>query len=352
MFSPSVAFLLLMGVVHSSISNYPQFNAIKQLSDMENNLDPLKTSANRMALQSNRVVGCDMEEIVDSVGLNDLQDLIEAVALRKGTNPFAILKTLYKRMKNREEIEENMLNSIDAIPLPELLSPSIMDVPPQPRFPPAPSNTPYSLPSNDPLSGSEEEDANVVIIPVAPADPIQNSFPNMFPPMMKPDLKVRNEAPFVFGNVVPTVPKVNHVLPAVFPIFPIPMKSNHLRPPVGATIRVNSGDDLNPINRDITVTVSPLMTIIEALRQAEIKYQNVLGLNHDMDVITFAHSLSIDCYTVNRINDVVQNEDWGWKITIMDRDGLIVYDGFCLPNGKDVLVKPGTLIYLSYVSLY
>ncbi|GIY87681.1 uncharacterized protein CDAR_118661 [Caerostris darwini] len=143
---------------------------------------------------------------------------------------------------------------------------------------------------------------------------------------------------------------MNHVLP-VFPVLS-PMKSNHLRPPpLGATVRINSGDARNPVNRDISVTVSPLMTIIEALRQAEIKYQNVLGLHHDMDVITFTHSLAIDCYIVNRINDVVKSDDSGWKITIMDRDGQIVYDGFCLPNAKDVLVKPGTVIYLSYVSL-
>ncbi|CAL1276404.1 unnamed protein product [Larinioides sclopetarius] len=338
MLSSSVVFLLLVGVAHSSISSYQPFNAIKQLSDIENNLDPLQTPSNRKALQSNRVLGCDMEEIVETVGLNELQELIEAVAMRKGTNPFAVLKMLYKRMKNKEEIEENIMNSIDALPLPELLSPPIIDIPPQPRLPPSSSHTPYSLPSNDPLSSSDEENTNVVIIPVAPDDPIQNNFPNKFPPVMKPDLKVRNEAPFVLGNVAPPVPKMNHVLPAVFPIL-TPIRSSHLRPPPGATIRVNSGDARNPINRDITVTVSPLMTIIEALRQAEVKYQNVLGLNHDMDVITFTHSLSVDCYIVNRINDVVKNEEWGWKITIVDRDGQIykVTKNVCFFNLKKLL---------------
>ncbi|CAL1276406.1 unnamed protein product [Larinioides sclopetarius] len=106
MLSSSVVFLLLVGVAHSSISSYQPFNAIKQLSDIENNLDPLQTPSNRKALQSNRVLGCDMEEIVETVGLNELQELIEAVAMRKGTNPFAVLKMLYKRMKNKEEIEE------------------------------------------------------------------------------------------------------------------------------------------------------------------------------------------------------------------------------------------------------
>ncbi|GFQ83904.1 uncharacterized protein TNCT_521781 [Trichonephila clavata] len=342
-------FILFVGIAYSSLSSYEPFNPIHQLSNVENNIEPLKTS-NHRALHSNRILDCDMEDIIETIGLNEIQVLIEAVALRKGSNPYAILRMLYKRMKNKEEIEDDIMNSIDAIPLPDLLSPPIIEAPPPARMPPVSSHTPYSLPSNDPMTTSDEEDTNFVIIPVAPDDPVPNGFPAIFPPMIKPDAKVRNEAPFIISNIAPPVGKMNHAIPDVFPVLS-PIKANHLRPPLGATVRVDSGDSRNPINRDVSVTVSPLMTIIEALRQAEIKYQNVLGLNHDMDVITFTHSLTVDCYIVNRINDVVESEDSGWKITIVDRDGQIEYDGFCLPNGNDVLVKPGTLIFLSYVSL-
>ncbi|GFS98079.1 uncharacterized protein NPIL_300221 [Nephila pilipes] len=350
MFSTLAIFILFVGIVHSTLSSYQPFNPIHKLPDEENNIEPLKTP-NHKALQSNRILECEMEDIIETIGLNELQDLIEAVASRKGTNSYAVLRMLYKRIKNKGEIEDNVLNSLYTIHLPDLLSPPIIEAPPPARMPSASSHTPYSLPPNGPMTTSDEEDTNVVIIPVpAPGDPVANNIPTLFPPVMKPDLKVRNEAPFVISNIAPPVGKMNHAIPAVFPVLS-PIKANSLRPPLGATVRVDSGDSKNPINRDISVTVSPLMTIIEALRQAEIKYQNTLGLNHDMDVITFSHSLAVDCYIVNRIDDVVQSEDSGWKITIVDRDGQIVYDGFCLPNGQDVLVKPGTVIFLSFVSL-
>lgn len=65
------------------------------------------------------------------------------------------------------------------------------------------------------------------------------------------------------------------------------------------------------------------MTVVESLRQAEVKFQNVLGLTHDTDVITFVHSPDVDCFMVNSIDDIFRNDESGWKVTIMDRDGQV-----------------------------
>lgn len=40
------------------------------------------------------------------------------------------------------------------------------------------------------------------------------------------------------------------------------------------------------------------------------------------------------------------------KITVRYNNTFqVVYDSFCLPNGKEILVKPGTEISLTYVPL-
>ncbi|GIY87679.1 uncharacterized protein CDAR_118651 [Caerostris darwini] len=136
MVSPLLIFVLFAVAVQSSPTSYQPFNAIKQISDIGNNLDPLLETANRKALQNNKILDCDMEEILKTVGLNELQNLIEAVASRKGTNPFAIMKMLYKRMKSHEEIEENLMISLDGIPLPDLSSSPVIETPPQAKIPP------------------------------------------------------------------------------------------------------------------------------------------------------------------------------------------------------------------------
>ena len=91
------------------------------------------------------------------------------------------------------------------------------------------------------------------------------------------------------------------------------------------TVHVDSGDPFSPITKEIALTVSPLMTFIEALRQVERKYQIVLGLNDDAEIITFAHSTVVDCYIVNSIADIVHNEEFGWKITLIDRDSQVTH---------------------------
>ncbi|KAG8194886.1 hypothetical protein JTE90_029177 [Oedothorax gibbosus] len=343
MLFPLVLFLFV-GTSKSSFPGYKPFSPIQQLSEIENSLDPIEMSSRR-GLHTNKILECDMRDLFETVGFNELQDLIEALAVRKLTSPFAVLKVLHRRMKSKEELEESIMNAMDGVPIPEVMNPPNLEVPPPVRLPPSPGRAPYSL--SVPNSPTETDDTKVVIVPVAPPMPAQNSFASKLPASTKTD---RHEAPFMIPNGGPPVGKINHVIPAVFPMLS-PLRSNHFRPPLGATIRVNSGDPRNPINRDIIIPISPLMTILEALRQAETRYQNILGLSHDMDVISFSHSSEMGCYMVNNIGDVESSGVLTWKILITDREGHVVYDNFCLPNGKEVLVKPGTTISLSYVPL-
>ncbi|XP_054721706.1 uncharacterized protein LOC129231420 [Uloborus diversus] len=331
-----IAFILFVGV-HSSFPNYPPFNGLSHHPRMENMIDPVERS-NHKSIQSNEILDCNWEDIRSGVGLKELQDLVEAVAENKGLSPFAVLRMLHRRMKNKEE--ENMLNAMDNMPLPDIFTQPILDLPPPMKIPPDTNKAPYALPPDVPMIHGTEDDTNVVIIPVAP------SLPNRIPPMMKIESKPRKENSNSVNNIGPALGKASHMFSLLTPI-----RNGPLRPPLGATVRVDSGDSLSPINRDITVTVSPLMTLLEALRQAEIKYQNVLGLSHNSEFITLSHSASIDCFIVNSIDDVVKTEDYGWKVTIADRDGQVLYDNFCIPNGKDFLIKPGTLISLTYVPL-
>ncbi|XP_015908295.2 uncharacterized protein [Parasteatoda tepidariorum] len=312
LFLPTVFFFFVK--VESSISNYEPFNLANPLSHTENKITPIETS-NRKSLQSNRVIECDMKDIFNIIGLSEIQELIEFLAARKGTTSFSIVRMLQKRMKIKEEMEENMFNTIERVPMPEMIS----------ADPPLrPNDAIYSLPSQ--TTNIHEDD--VVIIPVA-----QNTLPNR---LLKADFLARNQEP----RIPPVVP---------FPIPPV--KNNQVRSLFAATVRVNTNDSLNSLTRDIIITVSPLMTLIEALRQAEIKYQNILGLNHETDVFTFSHSSIMNCYMVNQISGMVNNEEHAWQVTITDRESQVIYSNFCLPSGRDAFVKPGTLISLSYVPL-
>ncbi|XP_035206780.1 uncharacterized protein LOC118181700 isoform X1 [Stegodyphus dumicola] len=346
MFSSIVAFILFVGA-HSSFSNYPSLNGINHHTRSENSLDDMELSS-RKTQQSNEVVNCDIEAIFNAVRLNELQLLIEAVAERTHISPFAVLRMLQKRINSNEEIEENIINVIEEASLEDLFNHPLKDIPPPIELSPVSNEVPYALPPNFHLNTDTEDEKKLIIVPVTSS--MSNSVLHRMPLPMKTEVKSRNEEPTILNNIVPSGGKSRNTLSAVFPMLSA-IKSNHLKPPLGATVRVNSGDPRHAIDRDITVTVSPLMTLIEALREAEIKYQTALGLSLDSDVIKFAHSSRTDCYMVNSIDDVVRSDASGWKVKIVDRNGQVVYDNFCIPSGKDAFVKPGTVISLSYVPL-
>ncbi|XP_035206783.1 uncharacterized protein LOC118181700 isoform X2 [Stegodyphus dumicola] len=242
----------------------------------------------------------------------------------------------------------NIINVIEEASLEDLFNHPLKDIPPPIELSPVSNEVPYALPPNFHLNTDTEDEKKLIIVPVTSS--MSNSVLHRMPLPMKTEVKSRNEEPTILNNIVPSGGKSRNTLSAVFPMLSA-IKSNHLKPPLGATVRVNSGDPRHAIDRDITVTVSPLMTLIEALREAEIKYQTALGLSLDSDVIKFAHSSRTDCYMVNSIDDVVRSDASGWKVKIVDRNGQVVYDNFCIPSGKDAFVKPGTVISLSYVPL-
>lgn len=103
-----ISFLLLLIafiVAVESTFPYPPFNGISHHSRIENILDSSEIP-NRRMLQSNDVVGCEMEDILNFIGLEELEELIEALAGRKGVSPFLVLRKLNRRMRNKEDIEE------------------------------------------------------------------------------------------------------------------------------------------------------------------------------------------------------------------------------------------------------
>lgn len=118
--------------------------------------------------------------------------------------------------------------------MPEGLNPSILEIPPPVRLPPSPGRAPYSLAV--PGNPAETDDTKVVIIPVAPSMPAQHGFASKLPASTKPD---RHEVPYMITNGGSPVGKMNHVIPAVFPMLSS-IKSNHFRPPVSFRLSCNA----------------------------------------------------------------------------------------------------------------
>ncbi|GIY46303.1 uncharacterized protein CEXT_431321 [Caerostris extrusa] len=117
------------------------------------------------------------------------------------------------------------------------------------------------------------------------------------PPLIRPGLRppIHSLPPLPSGNIMtgvftsgfaPQAPPQSQPYPQTFYI-PI----QNLQPPPGVTIRVETGlrDGVLP---DVMVTLSPMMTIVEALKQAESKYRSYLGLTGASDeaVISFSRS--------------------------------------------------------------
>ncbi|PRD28134.1 UNVERIFIED_CONTAM: hypothetical protein NCL1_33336 [Trichonephila clavipes] len=117
----------------------------------------------------------------------------------------------------------------------------------------------------------------------------------------------------------------------------------------GVTIRVETGvrDDVLP---EVIVTLSPMMTIVEALKQAESKFRSILGQPSASDdsVISFSRSTVAECYVIGSFNSVFSDDRGYWKIIVSDRGGQVIYDSVCLPSRTEVAVKPGMTITLLY----
>ncbi|XP_077531822.1 uncharacterized protein LOC144144314 [Haemaphysalis longicornis] len=116
-----------------------------------------------------------------------------------------------------------------------------------------------------------------------------------------------------------------------------------LRPPPGAKLVVQTNGEGEVL--DVNITVSPKLTLVYALRQADYK----LAAGRGGRVLHLGFSATRACYIVESVEGLRASPERAWKITISDRYGEVVYDNICLPPKDDFVVKPRMTITLSYV---
>lgn len=116
-----------------------------------------------------------------------------------------------------------------------------------------------------------------------------------------------------------------------------------LRPPPGAKLVVQTNGEGEGL--DVSITVSPKMSLVEALRRADYK----LAAGRGSGVLHLGFSATRACYIVESVDGLRASPERAWKITISNRFGKLVYDDICLPATDDVVVQPRMTITLSYV---
>ncbi|XP_076365784.1 uncharacterized protein LOC143254497 [Tachypleus tridentatus] len=112
-------------------------------------------------------------------------------------------------------------------------------------------------------------------------------------------------------------------------------------PPAGVRVEIISDPNYVPIF-DVTVTLSPLMSVEDALRQASIKYSRMMSLPSTRSSIELHHSQLLHCSIAKGIPNVSKF----WMIRILDKDKNVVYDNLCVPSPQELLVEPGMTIIL------
>ncbi|KAK8768661.1 hypothetical protein V5799_014874 [Amblyomma americanum] len=126
---------------------------------------------------------------------------------------------------------------------------------------------------------------------------------------------------------------------------PLPPIRN-LRPPPGAKLVVVTG----PAGEELrtSIIVSPKMSVVDALRQADYRLAADTG-RASGEVVDMGYSATRACYIVESVADLRASPERAWKITISDRFGKLVYEGTCLPREGDVVIQPRMTITLSYI---
>ncbi|XP_054711285.1 uncharacterized protein LOC129220841 [Uloborus diversus] len=157
--------------------------------------------------------------------------------------------------------------------------------------------------------------------------------------------------PGVIPHMVPSMGSHQMLRPTSL-FFPL----QNLPPPPGLTVRV-SGFPQGPLP-EVSVTLSPLMTLVEALRQAEEQFRSALRTTSSVpgeadDIIHFGHSgTQTDCYIIQSLAGLRSNAKGSkWNIIVSDKLGEVIYNSHCLPNPRDVKFKPGMTITLLYSSI-
>ncbi|GIY32748.1 uncharacterized protein CDAR_436041 [Caerostris darwini] len=242
----------------------------------------------------------------------------------EGVPPTVILNRILRKVKYRQRAEKSKpKNPLQDLALQELVGTRYRPQPPGfEGLPPLPGQSSQALPPPPPLIR-----------------------PGLRPPIQSmPPLPSGNIMTGVFtSGFAPQAPPQSQPYPQTFYI-PI----QNLQPPPGVTIRVETGLR-GGVLPDVTVTLSPMMTIVEALKQAESKYRSYLGLRGASDeaVISFSRSSIDECFVVRSFNNVASDDRGYWKIIVSDK-GQVVYDNICLPSRSEVAVKPGMTITLLY----
>ncbi|XP_076321865.1 uncharacterized protein LOC143231126 [Tachypleus tridentatus] len=148
--------------------------------------------------------------------------------------------------------------------------------------------------------------------------------------------------------------KHGHLLPVPPPSFRLrPFRQLLRRPdntffsqlrtaPPPAGVRVQMLTDHGSSLFDVTVSLSPLMSVEDVLQQASIKYSRMMSLPAVSSMIKLRYSQLLQCSIVEGIPDV----SGLWKIRILDREERVVYDNVCVPSPQKLLVEPGMTILL------
>ncbi|XP_054160295.1 uncharacterized protein LOC128958462 [Oppia nitens] len=128
-------------------------------------------------------------------------------------------------------------------------------------------------------------------------------------------------------------------------ISPFLLPHRNIKPPPGAKVLV----EFKGKKREVTISVSPLMTVLEALKQAEIKFERTYKLYLEDGLISFWSSPILSCIIVDRISTIRNTKSMMWQISIIGDNGQIEFQDFCLP--AEIFVKPGSTIKLVYISV-
>ncbi|XP_022246355.1 uncharacterized protein LOC111086708 [Limulus polyphemus] len=112
-------------------------------------------------------------------------------------------------------------------------------------------------------------------------------------------------------------------------------------PPAGVRVKIISDHNSVPLF-DVIVTLSPLMSVEDALHQASIKYSRMMSLPLARSLIVLHHSQLLQCSIVKGMPEISEFR----MIRILDKDENVVYDNMCIPSPQELLVEPGMTIII------
>ncbi|GFY56283.1 uncharacterized protein TNIN_310891 [Trichonephila inaurata madagascariensis] len=199
--------------------------------------------------------------------IDEMEKLVYAVANEKGVPATVILNRIMRKVKYRQRMDKTKPKN----PLQELAFQELIGTKYRPRPPGEEDSSLPTFPGQPPAR---------MLPPQPPRRPVfQPPIRNLPPPSGHSNLRT---GVFTTGFASPHNPLQPYPQSFFLPI-------QNLQPPPGVTIRVETGvrDGVLP---EVIVTLSPMMTIVEALKQAESKFRSILGQPSvsDDSVISFS----------------------------------------------------------------